>query len=42
MISQQVKAIALYFALAEEWDTIVCFFIFKEIGELLRNIQYPK
>jgi hypothetical protein len=41
VISQQVEAIALYSASAEERDTIVCFFVFQDIGELPRSMQYP-
>jgi hypothetical protein len=40
VISQQVEAIALYYTLAEEQDTVVCFFVFQDIGELPRSIQY--
>ena len=41
VISQQVDAIALYSASAEEQDTVVCFFVFQDIGELPRSMQYP-
>jgi hypothetical protein len=41
VISQQVEAIALYSASAKEQDTVVCFFIFQDIGELSRSTQYP-
>ena len=32
---------ALYSALAEDLDTIVCFFDFQEINESPRKMQYP-
>jgi hypothetical protein len=39
VISLQVEAI--YYASAEERDTVVCFFVFQDIGELPISIQYP-
>ncbi len=41
VISQQVEAITLYSASAEERDIVVCFFVFQDIGEFPRSIQYP-
>ena len=40
-ISQQVEAIALYSASADERATTDCFFTFQEIGELPNNMQNP-
>jgi hypothetical protein len=37
--SQQVDVIALYSALAEDQETMVCFLDFQEIKELSRKMQ---
>ncbi|GJV19607.1 alcohol dehydrogenase 1 [Tanacetum coccineum] len=39
--SQQVKAIALYSASADDLDTTACFLDFHEIVESPRRMQYP-
>jgi hypothetical protein len=38
---QQVDAIALYSASAEDRETVVCFLDFQEIKELSRKTQKP-
>jgi hypothetical protein len=38
VISQQVEAIALYYASTEERDNVVCFFVFQVISELPTSI----
>lgn len=41
VISQDVEAIDLYLAYAEDLDTSSCFLDFQEISASLRNIQKP-
>ena len=40
VISQHVDAIYMYSASALDLDTVVCFFVFQDIGALPRKIQY--
>ena len=42
VISQAVKAIALYSASAVDRATTLCFLDFQEIGELPRRMQNPE
>lgn len=41
MSSQQVVAMDLYSASAEERDTICCFLVFQAVGELPNMTKYP-
>lgn len=41
VISQVVNTIALYSALAEDWETICYFLDFHEISASPRKIKYP-
>lgn len=40
VISQQVEAMALYSASAENREIVVCFFLFQEIGDSPSRMQY--
>jgi hypothetical protein len=39
--SHVAAAMDLYFASADERDTVCCFFVFQEIGELPSNTNHP-
>src|SRR3954471_9983281 len=41
VISQHVEAMERYSASAVDRATVVCFFVFHEIGDCPRNTQYP-
>lgn len=41
VILQQVVAIDMHSALAEDRETVVCFFVFQEISDSPSIMQYP-